>query len=142
MEEEIQTKSLSNLLRYIISIAVVVIIGVVFGLIRYFNAYRGTSKTILEFFADVTSVTGLIGLLVWLLMLVSMAGAFDMIVYGTKKMFFAIFKKNPRSGLPRTYREYIEIKHNKERNYQFPFLIVASIVLLVGIILLVIHYSI
>ena len=144
MEEE--GKELRNGLgttgKWISAVVVHVIIGVIFGLIRYFNAYSGTEKKALEFLADVFSITGLIGVLIWLLMLVSAYGAFSMIVYGTKKMFFAIFKRNPRSGLPRTYTEYVETKRAKGVNYNFIFLIVSGIVLVVGIVLLVIHYSI
>ena len=127
---------------FIVALAINVLIGVAFGLILYFASYRGTSKTALQYWADVISVTGTIGVSMWLFALVTSFGAFDMIVYGTKKMFFAIFRRNPRSGLPRTYLEYVESKKDKRTNRYWPFLIISLCILFAGVILLITYYSI
>ena len=148
MEEEIvneeqQAGSKKRLIiTYLVSAGIVITIGVIFGLMLYFLQYKGTEKTMLQYWADVISVTGAVSVLLWLFALVASYGAFDMIVYGTRKMFNAIFRRNPRSGLPRTYTEYVESKRDKEHNSYWPFLFVSLGILVVGIILLIIHYSI
>lgn len=148
MEEEIvneEQKAGSKkrlIITYIVSAGIVITIGVIFGLMLYFLQYKGTEKTMLQYWADVISVTGAVSVLIWLFALVASYGAFDMIVYGTRKMFNAIFRRNPRSGLPRTYTEYVESKRDKEHNSYWPFLFVSLGILVVGIILLIIHYSI
>ena len=148
MEEEIvneeqQAGSKKRLIiTYLVSAGIVITIGVIFGLMLYFLQYKGTEKTMLQYWADVISVTGAVSVLLWLFALVASYGAFDMIVYGTRKMFNAIFRRNPRSGLPRTYTEYVESKKDKEHNSYWPFLFVSLGILVVGIILLIIHYSI
>ena len=147
MEEEIvneeqQAGSKKRLIiTYLVSAGIVITIGVIFGLMLYFLQYKGTEKTMLQYWADVISVTGAVSVLLWLFALVASYGAFDMIVYGTRKMFNAIFRKNPRSGLPRTYTEYVESKHEKERNNYWPFLFISLGILVVGIILLITYYS-
>lgn len=148
MEEEIvveeQQKGAKKrlVISYIVSASIVITLGVIFGLILYFFQYQGTEKTALQYWADVVSVTGAMGVLMWLFVLMTSYGAFDMIVYGTRKMFNAIFRRNPRTGLPRTYTEYVESKREKEHNNYWPFLFISLGILVVGIILLIIHYSI
>lgn len=141
-ENEQVSKKKLLIINYVVSSTVIIIIGVVVGLMRYEFAYKGTNKKALEFLGDVISVTGLFGLMFWLIAFVASKGAFDMIAYGTKKMFYAIFKKNPRAGLPRTYAEYVELKRSKERAFHWPFLYISSGVFIIGIILLIINYSI
>ena len=148
MEEEIvveeQEKGFNKkvLITYIVSAGIVLTIGVIFGLMLYFFSYKDTEKTVLQYWADVVSATGALGVLVGLFALMTSYGAFDMIVYGTRKMFNAIFRRNPRTGLPRTYTEYVESKREKEHNNYWPFLFISLGILVVGIILLIIHYSI
>lgn len=143
VEEEQQSGSNKRLLvSYIVSVSIVITLGVIFGLILYFFQYKGTEKTMLQYWADVVSVTGAMGVLMWLFVLMTSYGAFDMLVYGTRKMFNAIFRRNPRTGLPRTYTEYVESKHDREHNNYLPFLFISLGILVVGIILLIIHYSI
>ena len=146
MEEEVveqQQKGANKrlVISYLVSAGVVITIGVIFALLLYFFQYKGTEKTALQYWADVISVTGAVSVLVWLFVLITNLGAFDMIVYGTRKMFNAIFRRNPRSGLPRTYTEYVESKHEKERNNYWPFLFISLGILVVGIILLITYYS-
>ena len=148
MEEEIvveeQEKGFNKkvLITYIVSAGIVLTIGVIFGLMLYFFSYKDTEKTVLQYWADVVSATGALGVLVWLFALMTSYGAFAMIAYGTRKMFNAIFRRNPRTGLPRTYTEYVESKREKEHNNYWPFLFISLGILVVGIILLIIHYSI
>lgn len=146
MEEEVveqQKKGARKrlVISYLVSAGIVVTIGVIFALLLYFFQYKGTEKSALQYWADVISVTGAVSVLVWLFVLVTSLGAFDMIIYGTRKMFNAIFRRNPRSGLPRTYTEYVESKHEKERNNYWPFLFISLGILVVGIILLITYYS-
>ena len=146
MEEEVveqQKKGARKrlVISYLVSVGIVITIGVIFALLLYFFQYKGTEKSALQYWADVISVTGAVSVLVWLFVLVTSLGAFDMIIYGTRKMFNAIFRRNPRSGLPRTYTEYVESKHEKERNNYWPFLFISLGILVVGIILLITYYS-
>ena len=139
-EGEISSKKLL-IINYVMSVVTVIIIGVIIGFMRYEFAYKGTDKKVLEFIADIISVTGFIALMFWAIAFMASKGAFDMITYGTKKMFNAIFRRNPRSGLPRTYTEYVEAKRSKTSNH-WPFLYVSSGTFIIGIILLIIYYSI
>ena len=142
VEEQQQSGSKKRLIiSYLVSASIVITVGVIFGLVLYFFQYKGTEKTMLQYWADVVSVTGAISVLMWLFVLMTSYGAFDMIVYGTRKMFNAIFRRNPRTGLPRTYTEYVESRREKERNKYWPFLFISLGILVVGIILLIIHYS-
>ena len=141
-EEQEKDSSKKILITYIVSAAIVLIIGVIFGLMLWFLSYKGTDKTTIQYWADVVSVTGAMGVLIWLFTLLTSHGAFDMIVYGTRKMFNAIFRRNPRTGLPRTYTEYVESRREKEHNNYWPFLFISLGILVVGIILLIINYSI
>ena len=142
VEEEQQQGSKKRLvISYLVSAGIVITLGVIFGLVLYFFQYQGTEKTMLQYWADVISVTGAMSVLMWLFVLMTSYGAFDMIVYGTRKMFNAIFRRNPRTGLPRTYTEYVESKREKEHNKYWPFLFISLGILVVGIILLIIHYS-
>lgn len=143
VEEEQQAGSKKKLIiSYVVSASIVLVLGVIFGLILYFFQYKDTEKTMLQYWADVVSVTGAMGVLMWLFVLMTSYGAFDMIVYGTRKMFNAIFRRNPRTGLPRTYTEYVESRREKEHDNYLPFLFISLGILVVGIILLIIHYSI
>ena len=143
VEEEQQAGSKKKLIiSYVVSASIVLVLGVIFGLILYFFQYKDTEKTTLQYWADVVSVTGAMGVLMWLFILMTSYGAFDMIVYGTRKMFNAIFRRNPRTGLPRTYTEYVESRREKEHDNYLPFLFISLGILVVGIILLIIHYSI
>ena len=140
-KKESKTNKKELIISIVIASIVTIVLLVVIGVMRYEFAYRGTDKKALEFIADITSTAGFIGLLFWMIAYVSSKGAFDIIIYGTKKMVFAIFRKNPRSGLPRTYAEYVEIQREKDKAIHLPFLIITGGVFLLGIILLIIHYS-
>ena len=142
VEEQEKGFNKKLLITYIVSFGIVITIGVIFGLMLYFFSYKGTEKTMIQYWADVVSATGAVGVLIWLFALLTSYGAFDMIVYGTRKMFNAIFRRNPRTGLPRTYTEYVESRREKEHNNYWPFLFISLGILVVGIILLIINYSI
>ena len=80
-------------------------------------------------------VSGVLGVLFWLLILVSQLGAFDMMVYGCRKLFNYLFKKNPEdSTLPHTYYDYVMIKRGKKPKRFYFFLIVAAVYLAIGMI--------
>ena len=66
-------------------------------------------------------------------------GAFDMIVYGTKRFFIFIFKKNPEeSSLPRTYFDYVVQKRGDKKRNHFEYLIFPFIFFFIGLILSII----
>lgn len=86
--------------------------------------------------ADAFFVSGILGVLFWLLLLVSQIGAFDMIVYGVRKFLVIIFRKHPEdSTLPETYYDYEMIKRGQKHNRFYAFLIVSCLFFIVGVIL-------
>lgn len=149
MEDDKQYKSPIKsrkriLIEYGVCFGVILIITVIIGLMRYFFFYQKQSTfSWVTFFGDIISVGGIFGVLFWALLLVSKGGAFDMIVYGTKKFFFAIFKRDPLSGLPRTYSEYVYEKRLKRGEDRFYYILFTGLFyLLLGVILLIISYQV
>lgn len=102
---------------------------------------KGVSFTeyTIRVFADAFTVSGILNMLFFLLVILAREGAFDMIVYGTKRFFIFIFKKNPEeSSHPRTYFDYVVQKRwDKKRNH-FEYLFFPFIFFIVGLILSII----
>lgn len=86
--------------------------------------------------ADSFGVGGLLCLGFWCLLWASSQGAFDIIVYGVRKVLYVTFHRHPEdSTLPSTYADYVAERRSKPRNYFYPFLIVSSAFFLVGLAL-------
>jgi len=81
-------------------------------------------------------VSGIMGILSWLLILVARQGGFDMIVYGVRKAFLWTFssKKHAREALPATFYDYVMEKKGKKYNSLFPMFIVFGTFLAISIV--------
>ncbi len=85
--------------------------------------------------SDSFFVGGSLPILFWLLVWVSEKGAFDMIVYGVRKVFSFTFRIKPeKSNLPPTYADYVEMKRSKQKPFHYEMLEVGGLFLLLGII--------
>ena len=85
--------------------------------------------------SDSFFVGGAMPILFWLLAWVNEKGAFDMIVYGVRKVFSYAFRIKPeKSNLPPTYADYVEMKRAKKKPFHYEMLEVGGVFLLLGII--------
>jgi len=84
-------------------------------------------------------VSGVMGVLSWLLMLISNEGGFDIFVYGFKKYFVWTFtsKKHAKEAVPQTFYDYTMEKKGKKHHSFFPSLIVFSVFLLISFVFLI-----
>lgn len=87
-------------------------------------------------YADSFAIGGILGLCYWLLLWASREGAFDMIVYGSLKLWSFMFRVHPeKSNLPSTYYDYVMLKKQKRHHRFMPLLFCALLFLVVGVIL-------
>ncbi len=85
--------------------------------------------------SDSFFVGGAMPMLFWMLVWVSEKGAFDMIVYGVRKVFSYAFRIKPeKSNLPPTYADYVEMKRAKKKPFHYEMLEIGGLFLLLGII--------
>lgn len=130
----------SLVLEWIISFLVVTVIAIGAGFADVYS--RGISfenKTGMVF-ADAIGIAGVFCLCFWLLLFVSRKGAFDIIVYGVKKLFDVTFHTHPEnSKLPATYYDYVVEQRSKEHRAFTPFLIFSSLFTVVGLVLSIIY---
>lgn len=87
---------------------------------------------------DALSLSGLFGILVFCLAYLSRAGAFDILAYSLKVVWYNTFRRNlKQTELPSSYAEYKELKHG-EKQESLLFLVLGSLpTLIVGLILLI-----
>ncbi len=123
------------ILSIIIAFIVEVIICVLVILLDIFVKGLNFQKYTFTIFGDGLFVSGILGVLSWLLVVVTQAGAFDMLVYGCRKFFNYIFRKHPEdSNLPATYYDYVTLKHAKKPKRFYWSLLICCIFLLIGVI--------
>lgn len=90
----------------------------------------------LRIYADGFFVSGILTTLFYILVLLSHAGAFDFLVYSTKKFFSFIFKRKvDETKLPASYYEYVVLKRGRKFNRRLYYLSVSILFLIIGIIL-------
>lgn len=90
----------------------------------------------LRVLGDAFGVSGLFCLSLWMLVWLSGEGAFDMIVYGVRKVFNVTFEHlMQNSTLPESYAEYVAMKRAKKRDHHFPFSLISFVFFIVGLIL-------
>lgn len=103
--------------------------------IEYFGSHLYPSTPI-RVWADTFSISGLLGILAWLLLFVTQHGAFDIIVYGTRKLFAYTFRIHPeKSKLPKTYTDYVLERQAKKPNRFWIYLCACALFFIVGLIL-------
>lgn len=141
MDEVLTTREkILSILKYsLISLIASIICGVIVGLLDVYSKGVSFTEYAIRVFADAFTVSGILNMLFFLLVVLAREGAFDMIVYGTKRFFIFIFKKNPEeSSLPRTYFDYVVQKRGDKKRNHFEYLIFPFIFFVIGLILSII----
>ena len=141
MDEVLTTREkILSILKYsLISLITSIICGVIVGLLDVYSKGVSFTEYTIRVFADAFTVSGILNMLFFLLVILAREGAFDMIVYGTKRFFIFIFKKKPEeSSLPRTYFDYVVQKRGDKKRNHFEYLIFPFIFFIIGLILSII----
>ena len=141
MDEVLTTREkILSILKYsLISLITSIICGVIVGLLDVYSKGVSFTEYTIRVFADAFTVSGILNMLFFLLVILAREGAFDMIVYSTKRFFIFIFKKNPEeSSLPRTYFDYVVQKRGDKKRNHFEYLIFPFIFFIIGLILSII----
>ena len=141
MDEVLTTREkIISILKYsLISLITSIICGVIVGLLDVYSKDISFTENTIRVFADAFTVSGILNMLFFLLVILAREGAFDMIVYSTKRFFIFIFKKNPEeSSLPRTYFDYVVQKRGDKKRNHFEYLIFPFIFFIIGLILSII----
>lgn len=125
---------LNNYLKYTIVFS---ILTIVFALIVYYSDARPSAKTLYGLLADGFSLSGMMGLLGGLFLIVTNEGTFDLISYGAKRVFRATFDRNYRESMPQTFLEYREIMKEKRKKPALALFIVAGGFFMVGMLFVI-----
>lgn len=108
----------------------------VFSIEVFANPEIDYASTPLRVWGDSLAIAGLLCLLFWALVWVSEEGAFDIIVYGTRKFLAYLFRPHPEQGtLPKTYYDYVMERRAKPRKAFPGFLAISGLIGLAGLIL-------
>ena len=99
-------KIIKNNLKYIIPLIAALIM---------FTFFMITGKDSKYQVVDAFTVTGFVVLLFTCLLFVAGAGAFDLLIFGVRKLINSFRRYNPNSSLPKTFHEYREINSEKEK---------------------------
>lgn len=127
------------IITFIVSI---LIAGAIFGLGIMITTSEGHEwdENLLVNLTDAFSISGLLGILIYLMAWVAGKGAFDMIAYSVKLFWYNTFHKNVKeTNLPNSYAEYVELKHGQEKSSILYILLGSLPALLVGMILFIIY---
>jgi len=85
---------------------------------------------------DAFGVSGLFCFSLWMLVWLSDEGAFDMIVYGVRKVFNVTFQHMMlNSSLPDSYVDYVAMRRAKKHNRHYPFFFVSLLFFAIGLVL-------
>ena len=118
--------------------------SIIFGLmliIQIFGLHMSMNSDGYLIIIDACSVAGGLMLLFWLLVLVTNYGAFDLIAYSVKLVWYTTFHKSLRNvKLARTYADYREEKRGKGRINTSYLALGGAPYLLAGLILLIPYY--
>ncbi len=125
---------------YIGLIITIAVVGILVLCLYFYELYILEVKNIYKNLCDAFFIPSIIGVLFYLLNLVSKEGAFDAIAYSVKLVFYTTFYSNIRkTKLPSSYREYRELKRGKKRTSP-SFLLAGSLPYLICSILFYILY--
>ena len=86
-------------------------------------------------FLDALSLFGFIAILSSCFLWVYHEGAFDILIYGTKKFFKSFTNQKKNDPLPKTVIEYVETRRDKKKLPILPTIVVALIPITIYIIL-------
>ena len=127
------------------SIVTFIVTGLIMGLILLisFTAVSElTKEVVIVGWIDALTLSGIFMLLFYLLNLLSREGAFDILAYSFKLVWYNTFYRSIKeTKLPRTYREYRELKRGKKGESLYFLLIGPLPYLVAGLILLALYYA-
>lgn len=129
----------------LISFLVLVATGALIACIEYFTLKdQPDDAFVLHLLTDAFGLSGILGLGVFCLTWVASAGAFDMLVYGVKLVFYTTFLPRERSEkLPKTFYDYKVLKDREKRKPVYGLLFPSLLFLMIGLIFLIFyHYHI
>ncbi len=119
-------KIIKKYIKYIIPVIASLII---------FTFFMITGKDSKYQLVDAFTVTGFIVLLFSCLLFVAGAGAFDLLIYGVRKLINSFRRYNPNGSLPKTFHEYRTINSEKEKIDLKGGIAVGLLFLIVGLII-------
>ncbi len=112
------------------------VITIMFGLLVVLGYMKKKYDPSYEFiFLDALSLSGFIAILVSCFIWVSQEGAFDILIYGTKKFLKSFSRQKENDPLPKTFIEYVQIRRDKTKLPILPTIVVAFIPIIIYIIL-------
>lgn len=135
-----------SLKRYLIglaiSIAVTVAIGGLMIWIQTLNGHKFPEDGLLIWINALT-ISGVVMISVYFLVLLGDAGAFDMLAYAVKLFWYNTFNKEVRkTKLAPTFADYREEKRGKKRQGSVSFLLFPGLLaLVIGLLLLIPFYQ-
>ncbi|MFA6611711.1 MAG: DUF3899 domain-containing protein [Bacilli bacterium] len=119
--------------KWLFSFSVIIIL---FGILVALGYLKKGNDPSYEFiFLDALSLSGFFAILFSCFVWVSQEGAFDILIYGTKRFFKSFTKRREDDPFPKTFLEYVEIKREKTKLPVLPTMIVALIPITIYIIL-------
>jgi hypothetical protein len=126
----------SYVIESLISFFIVVVICLSTGLVDVYGRQIDFAFETLRVLGDSFGAGGLLCFSFWGLLWVSSEGAFDMIVYGVRKVFNVTFQNLTRnSTLPDSYTDYVAMKRAKKHDHHYPFFFISLSFFIVGLIL-------
>lgn len=135
-EEGLLEKRKRFIIEFIITFCFCAVFCVIVALLLVFVKGDSFEDNTLRVIGDSFFVSGLLVMLFWILIYLSQEGAFDIIVYGTKKFFNYLLKRHPEdSSLPKTYYDYVSLKREKKKKGFLGILLSSLLFLIVGIII-------
>lgn len=122
-----------------------VVTGLIMGiilLIVFLSKQSFAKEEIYVGWIDALTVSSIMMVLFYLLNLLTREGAFDILAYSFKLVWYNTFYRSIKdTKLPKSYREYRELKASKPKESNL-FLIAGALpYLLAGIVLMIIYYT-
>ena len=126
----------------IITFAVSVLVALGIYLLKSFydlGAKQSFNEHTLLNVIDGLTISGIFGVLIYCIVRLSQAGAFDILAYSMKLVWYNTFRRNVRqTALPSSYAEYKELKHGDKDEKSILFLLIGSLpCLITGLVLLI-----
>ena len=144
MPEEVQNKQ-GTKKGYLIGLAISFgVASMIFGLvliIEFFGLQWSMDTDGYLIMINATTISGIMMLLFWVLVLITNEGAFDLITYSVKLVWYTTFHKSLRNvKLARNYAEYRAEKRSKGKTNTSFIALGGAPYLLAGLILLIPYY--
>lgn len=132
-----ETRSVkSYVIETIVSLLIVALLCVGVALADVFARQISFELEPLRVLGDAFGVAGLFGVSLWMLVWLSTEGAFDIIVYGVRKVFNVTFQHMmANSTLPDSYADYVAMKRAKKHDHHYPFSLISFVFFVIGLIL-------